>query len=321
MNVTESSASNGAVNKKLRQRFRSRDLQLFTLTIPTTVWYILFTYLPMFGILLAFKNYLPIKDANFFTSLIKAEWTGFDNFKYLFLTPDAFIIFRNTIVYNVFFILIGLALSVAMALMISELHSKRLQKVTQTMIFMPYFLSWAVVNYFVYAFLSPTRGLLNNILGTPGYQWYMEPKYWPFIIIVLNIWKGIGYSMVVYLASITGIDQELYEAAMIDGASKWQQCRYITIPMLQNIVLILLIMNAGSILRSDIGLFYIVPRGSGPLADVTQTIDVYVYNGLMGRNNLGFSAAAALLQSVFGMILILSTNALVKRINDESALF
>lgn len=310
--------------KMKRRKFTKDDLQLTILSFPTVIWYVLFTYLPMFGIILAFKNYRPIRGANFIQSLFASDWVGTQNFEFMFRTPDAALIFRNTILYSLAFIVIGLVINLSLALIISEIYSKRLQKITQTMIFLPFFLSWVVVNYFVYAFLSPTQGLLNSILasqGEPMKMWYFEEKYWPYIIIFLNQWKGMGYGMVLYMAGIAGIDQEMYEAAVIDGASKWQQVRYISLPSLKTLILILFILNVGSMLNSDIGLFYIVPRNSGPLVNVTQTLDVYVYKGLMGMNNLGFSSAAAMLKSVFGLILILVTNGIVRKVDAESALF
>ena len=255
---------------------------------------------------------------------MKSEFVGIDNFKFLFATPDAWIMFRNTLLYNAVFIILGVLIPVTLAILISQLRSKVMAKVYQTSIFLPYFLSWVVVSYFVFSFLSVDKGLANSILkliGRDPVQWYMESKYWPYILIFLNVWKGMGYGMVIYLASITGIDTTLYEAAIIDGANKRQQVRYITLPMLQPIIIILFILSVGRIFSSDFGLFYRVPRNSGPLVDVTQTIDVYVYKALMGMNNIGFSSAAAFLQSIFGLVTILSANFIVKKIDPESGLF
>jgi len=207
--------------------------------------------------------------------------------------------------------------------MLSHLHSKKLAKVYQTVIFLPYFLSWVVVSYFVFSFLSADKGVANQIMtmfGKESVQWYMEKKYWPYIIIFLGVWKSMGYGMVVYLASISGIDKELYEAAIIDGASRWQQVKYITLPMLKNMIIIMFILAVGRIFSTDFGLFYRVPRNSGPLVDVTQTIDVYVYKALMGMNNIGFSSAAAFLQSILGFIMIMTANFVVKKIDSESGL-
>lgn len=310
------------MTKKLR--FRKNDLELTLLALPTAVWYVLFCYLPMFGIIVAFKKYRPLPDTNYIVSLIKSEFVGINNFKFLFATPDAWIMFRNTLLYNIVFIVLGILIPVTLAVMISQLHSRFLAKTYQTAIFLPYFLSWVVVGYFVFSFLSVDKGLVNSLLkalGRDSVQWYMEKKYWPYLIVFLNIWKNVGYGMVVYLASITGIDSTLYEAAIIDGATKWQQVRYITLPMLQPIMIIMFILSVGRIFSTDFGLFYQVPRNSGPLVDVTQTIDVYVYKALMGMNNIGFSSAAAFLQSIFGFITIMSANYIVKKIDSESGLF
>jgi putative aldouronate transport system permease protein len=232
--------------------------------------------------------------------------------------------FRNTLLYNFIFIVLGIIIPVTLAIMISQLHNKRIAKVYQTGIFLPHFLSWVVVSYFVFSFLSVDKGLFNQVMkifGRDSVQWYMEEKYWPYIIIFLNTWKGVGYGMVVYLASISGIDASLYEAAVIDGATKWQQVKHVTLPMLKPIMIILFILSVGRIFSSDFGLFYQVPRNSGPLVNATQTIDVYVYKALMGMNNIGFSSAASFLQSIFGLVTILSANLIVRKIDPESSLF
>jgi putative aldouronate transport system permease protein len=307
-----------------KHRATKDDLELILLAIPASVWFLLFSYLPMFGIIVAFKRYRPLPRSNFLTSLLKSEFVGINNFKFLFATPDAWVMFRNTLLYNIIFIALGIVVPVALAIMISQLRNKRTAKVYQTSIFLPYFLSWVVVSYFVFSFLSVDKGLINSTLkalGKETVQWYMEPRYWPYFLIFLNVWKGVGYGMVVYLASISGIDASLYEAAIIDGATKWQQVKHITIPMLKPIIIILFILSVGRIFSSDFGLFYQVPRNSGPLVNVTQTIDVYVYKALMGMNNIGFSSAAAFLQSIFGLITILSANSIVRRIDPESSLF
>ena len=301
------------------------DFELTLLAMPTVIWYILFTYLPMFGIIIAFKRIrAPKRGVGFLTHILTSENAGLDNFRFVFGGRDASLMFRNTLGYNTVFIILGMVTAVGLALMISQLHSKRLAKVVQTAMFLPHFLSWVVVSYFVFSFLSMDKGLINTFLSEAGrdsIQWYMQPQYWPYILIFLNLWKGTGYGMVVYLASISGIDGELYEAAIIDGAKKSQQIKYITLPLLKPIILIMFILAVGRIFSTDFGLFYQVPRNSGPLVDVTQTIDVYVFKALMGNPNYGFAAAAGLLQSVFGLIPILIANAVVRRIDAENALF
>ncbi len=309
--------------KKKRLPFGSDNFELAFLGLPTIIWYLLFCYIPMFGIFITFKQYKPV-GANFIDSLIKSKFVGFDNFKFLFKTPDALIVIRNTILFNIVFISLGIVVAVSLAIMISMLYSQVLAKFCQTLMFLPHFLSWVVVSYFVFSFLSSDKGLMNQIMKAMGkdpVQWYMEIKYWPYLLVFINLWKGMGYSMVVYLASITGIDASLYEAAAIDSATKWQQVKYITIPMLTPIITIMFILAVGGIFRSDFGLFYFVPKQSGPLYDITQTIDVYVYNSLMKLNNIGFASAAGLTQSVLGFITILTANRIVNSMNPDASLF
>jgi putative aldouronate transport system permease protein len=312
------------LGSRLKHILSSDDLELSVLALPTLVWYILFAYLPMFGIIIAFVRYRPIRGTNFVISLLRSEFVGLNNFRFLFGTPDAAIVFRNTLGYNIVFIVLGIVVPVTLAIMMSQLHSKKLAKVCQTAIFLPYFLSWVVVSYFGMAFLSVNKGLVNQTLvsmGQDAVQWYMSPQYWPYILIGVNLWKNVGYGMVLYLASITGIDATLYEAAVVDGASKWQQVKHITLPMLKPMMIILFILSVGGIFYSDFGLFYILPRDQGALANVTQTIDVYVYKALMRMNNIGFASAATFVQSVFGFITIYAANAIVKKVDAERGLF
>jgi len=312
------------VGSRLKQILSIDDLELSILALPTFVWYVLFAYLPMFGIIIAFVRFRPIRDTNFVGSLLRSEFVGLRNFKFLFTTPDAAIVFRNTLLYNIVFIVLGIVVPVSLAIMMSMLYSQKLAKVCQTAIFLPYFLSWVVVSYFGLAFLSVNKGLVNQALtslGSDPVQWYMSPQYWPYILVGVNLWKNVGYSMVLYLASITNIDGTLYEAAVVDGASKWQQVKYITLPMLKPMVIILFVLSVGRIFNSDFGLFYIMPRNQGALVNVTQTLDVYVYKALMRMNNIGFASAAGFLQSVFGFITIYAANTIVKKLDPERGLF
>lgn len=310
--------------ERKEKRFRKSDFELSLIALPTVIWYVLFTYLPMFGVIIAFKKFKPLPKTSFIVSLLKSDFVGLDNFKFLIATPDAWVMLRNTIGYNIVFIILGIVAPVTLAIMISQLYSQKLAKVCQTAMFLPHFLSWVVVSYFVFAFLSADKGLINRLLvsmGGKNISWYAESKYWPYFLVFLNLWKGVGYGMVVYLAGISGIDGSLYEAAVIDGASKFQQVKSITIPMLRPVIIIMFIMSVGSIFSTDFGLFYNVPRNSGPIAHVTQTIDVYVYKTLMTKNNIGFSSAAAFLQSLFGFITITSANLVVRKLDPESSLF
>lgn len=309
---------------KSKSRFTRNDAELLLISLPTVIWYVLFTYLPMFGIIIAFKNFRPLPKASFITSLIKSDWVGIQNFKFLFATPDAWIMMRNTLGYNAVFIVLGIVVPVTLAIMISQLYSQKLAKTCQTAMFLPHFLSWVVVSYFLFAFLSTDKGLINKTLESMGRDlitWYAEPKYWPYILVLLNMWKTVGYGMVVYLAGISGIDQSLYEAAIIDGATKLQQVKHVTLPMLKPIMIIMFILSVGRIFSTDFGLFYNIPRNSGAIIDVTQTIDVYVYKALMSMNNIGFSSSAAFLQSIFGFITITTANLIVRKIDPESSLF
>ena len=312
-----------AVGRK-RRRFTKDDLELTFISLPTLAWFIAFCYVPFFGIVFAFKQYRYRPGKGFLYSLfVSSDWVGFKNFEFLFRSPDILNIFRNTLLYDIIFIIIGVTVPVTLAIMITQLYSRRLAKTCQTAMFLPHFLSWVVVSYFVYAFLSTDMGLFNSIITSLGGQpitWYQESKYWPFILIFINTWKTVGYSMVIYMASITGIDQTLYESAVIDGATKWQQTKSITIPLLRPVVSILFIMNIGHIFSTDFGLFFQVPRDSNSLVSVTQTLDVYVYKALMQSSNYTYSAAAGLLQSVVGCVLLMVANKVVKRIDPDSGL-
>lgn len=311
--------------KKKRRRFTWDDLELTFLSLPTVLWFIAFCYVPLFGIIFAFKNYKYKPGKGFIYSLfVHSNWVGLDNFEFLFRSPDIANIFRNTIVYNVIFLLIGITLPVTLAIMITQLHSRKLAKVCQTAVFLPHFLSWVVISYFVFSFLSTDKGLVNsigNLFGHPDILWYQSPQYWPGLLIFINTWKTFGYSMVVYMASITGIDQGLYESAVIDGASKWQQTWGITLPLLRPVISIMFIMNVGHIFSTDFGLFFQVTRDSNSLINVTQTLDVYVYKALMQSNNYNYSSAVGLLQSVLGCIFLVAANKIVRKIDPESGMF
>lgn len=313
--------------RKRRWRFAMDDLQLFFLSLPTALWYLLFCYIPMFGIVIAFKELRIAPGKGFLYSLfVNSKWVGLTNFEFLFRTKYAFTIFRNTIGYNLIFITLGVAVPVALAIFISELYSKKLAKVCQTAMFLPHFLSWVVVSYFVFAFLSTDKGLINNIIKSFGgqpYSWYKESGPWPFILIFMQMWKTVGYGMVVYLASISGIDASLFEAAIIDGASKNQQIRYITLPLLRPIMSIMFVLAIGRIFNSDFGLFYRLPLDSNSLVSVTQTIDVYVYKALFGatRPQYNVSSAASFMQSALGCLTLVIANRVVKRFDEDAGLF
>ncbi|GMQ64576.1 ABC transporter permease [Vallitalea maricola] len=303
--------------KKLKKHLKYYPLYLMML--PGFIIVLCMRYLPMGGIIIAFK------DMNYADGLFGSPWVGLRNFEFLFKTNDALLITRNTLLYNLVFIFLGLFLAVAFAIALSEIRNRFAAKVYQSLFFFPYFLSMVVVAYMVLAFLGMENGFLNTkmltALGIDKINFYAEPKYWPLILTFVNTWKYLGYSTVVYLAAILGIAPELYEAATIDGANKWKQIKYITLPGIKPIMIILTIMAIGKIFYSDFGLFYNVPMDSGALFPTTQVIDTFVYRAMMNLGDLGMAAAAGLYQSLVGFILVLTTNWIVKKIDSESALF
>ena len=302
-----------------------KTLALLTMVAPGAIWLLLLRYLPMGGIVLAFKDYkINPRNPSFISNLINSKWVGFKNFEYLFKTDATWIMFRNTLAYNVVFIILGVIIPVAFAIMMNEFTKKHVKKAYQTMMFFPYFLSWVVVSYFLNAFLDAQYGMIPAMQEAAGKEvtsWYTTPGPWPYLLVFANLWKNVGYSTVLYLAAITGIDANQYEAAAIDGASKWQQVLYVTLPHLRTMICILFIMNVGRIFASDFGLFYNVPMQNGALFSVTQTIDTYVYRAYIATGNPGQSSAAGLLQNVLGFVCILSANAIVKKIDPDSAMF
>jgi putative aldouronate transport system permease protein len=306
--------------KRKKLHWTKDDSELTLLATPTLIWYFLFAYLPMFGLIIAFKDFKI--HGNFIQSVISSKWAGLDNFMFMIKSNEAAIILRNTLGYNIIFIILGIVIPVMLAIALEHLHSKKLAKVYQTAMFMPYFLSWVVVAAVVWGFLSYDKGIANaflNSIGKDSVNWYMTPKYWPAFLVFMNLWKGLGYGMVLYLAAIVGIDPSFYEAAVIDGATKWQQTRYITLPTIKTVIVIMFILNVGHIFYSDFGLFYQVPRDSNSLFNVTYTLDVMVYKSLKS-STVGMASAAAFFQSVMGCLTTLAANAIVKRVDPDSAM-
>lgn len=309
-----------------------KHLAFGLMLLPGVTWLLMFCYLPMPGIIMAFKKFrlaMPPKDfwiqnPFIYSVFVKDAWVKLDNFKFMFTTPDALMITRNTVLYNVVFIFLGLFASVALAIGINELIQRRVAKVYQTLFFFPYFISWIVVSYLSFALLSSNYGMVNQILakfGIAPVQWYSTPAAWPFIFVFFNLWKYTGNGSIIYLATIAGLDQELYEAAAIDGASRWQQIRKITIPQLVPIMVLLTILAVGRIFNSDFDMFYSMVNNSGELRKVSTTIDVYVYNAIVNNGQYGLSAAASLYQSLVGFVLILTTNLIVRKVDPDMALF
>ena len=310
--------------QKRKNKPNKSDWEIVLMTIPTVLWYMLFCFLPLFGIIIVFKSYRLIPGEGFLFSLLKSDWVGFANFKFMLLNPHMSMIIRNTIMYNVIFLITDTVLPIAFVIGFSKLYSKRLTKFSQATALLPYFISWVAISYFVYAFLSFDRGMINKLLTTMGadpVRWYQEPAVWPAILILTHIWKNIGYSAVIYKAFLSSIDPSQYESALMDGASSWQMTRYITIPYLIPVAITLLILNLGSLFTSSFGLFYQVPRNSASILSVTETIDVYVYKALKENANYGFSAAASLLQNVCGCVLMLISNFIITKYDPERGLF
>ncbi len=307
----------GAVSRK------KKTFWLTTMMLPGAVWLLLIRYLPMFGVVIAFKNYQAFRPNTFWNNIVKSEFVGLKNFAFL-NSPDTAVMIRNTLGYNLLWILLGLVISVTFAVMMSELSSRFLARTYQTLMFFPYFLSWVVASYFVLAFLDPTSGMIPALQKASGMKvtnFYHDQTWWPLILTLCNLWKNVGYSSVLYLAAITGIDTTQYEAAAVDGASRLQQVFYVTLPNIRTMIIILLIMNVGKIFNADFGLFYNVPQNSGSLYPVTQVVDTYVYRAYANTHDLGMSSAAGFLQSAVGLVCILAANAVVRKIDRESSLF
>ena len=305
------------VNKK--RNFMVNILPLLLIALPGIIYLIINNYIPMLGIFLAFKDYSFVKG------VFKSDWCGFENFRFLFQTKDAWIMTRNTLLYNIGFIAIGTVLSILVAILMCELGERVRVKFFQSALLLPNLLSWVVISYIAYAFLNADSGFINNTIlkwfGKDAIAWYSQAKSWPVILTFVYIWKNIGYMSIVYMASISGIDKGIYEAAEIDGANKLKQIFVVTIPMLKPTIITLTLMSVGRIFYSDFGLFYQVPQNSGALFNTTQTIDTYVYRGLMTLNNIGMSSAAGFYQSIVGFILVLFVNGIVRKLDDSNALF
>ena len=303
--------------KKLLKRIR-RFLPIYLFMLPGLAYLVINNYMPMPGLVLAFKKY------NAKLGIFKSPWIGFSNFKYLFATRDAFLITRNTILYNITFIIVNTVLAIAVAIILSEITG-RVKKFYQSAILLPNLISSVIIGYLVFAFFSVENGFINNqILNKMGKEsvlWYSETKYWPFILVFVSAWKSVGYNCIVYLSTLLGFDRAFYEAAAIDGATKWQQITKITLPLLRPTIIMLTMMAIGRIFYSDFGLFYQVPMNQGQLFPVTQTIDTYVYRALLQQSDIAKSSAAGLYQSVVGFILVLGANLLVRKVDRDSALF
>ena len=293
-----------------------RTLPLILMMVPGLLYLIANNYLPMFGIMIAFKK------INFAQGIFASPWVGLDNFKFLFKTKDAWMMIRNTVCYNLVWIVIDLIVAVFIALCMAEISTRKAAKVIQPVICFPSMVSAVLLSFIVYAFLSVSYGYLNTtVFADSPKNWYATAKYWPIILTIVHLWQNAGQSSIVYMASIGGIDKSLYESARLDGAGKWAQIRHITLPMLRPMIILMTLLAVGRIFNSDFGLFYQVPLGSGLLYSTTQTIDTYVYRSLLELNNVSMSSAASVFQAVIGFVLVLTSNLLVSLVDPDSALF
>lgn len=301
-----------------RKMQKKNDLVLTGMALPPALFIFVFSYLPMLGLIIAFKDFKVSKG------ILGSAWCGLKNFKFFFQSTDAWIVLRNTIGMNLLFIALTLVFSVAIALMLNELRSRRTVKTIQTIMFFPYFLSWVVVSYMLYAFLNHNYGIINTALaalGLPSVAWYSESKYWPWILTFMYIWKNAGYNAIIYYASIMGIDESYYEAAAIDGATRRQITWRITLPLLKKIIICMTLLQIGRVMYSDFGLFYQLPRDMGALFSTTQVLDTYIFRMLRVTGNVGVSAAVGCFQAIVGFILIMTANGIVRKIDKESAMF
>lgn len=291
---------------------------LLLMLLPAVAYVIIFSYIPMTGIVLAFKDY------QYAGGIYGSPWSGLNNFQSLLIAGKLWEVTRNTFLYNLAFIALGVVFEMGSAILLNEIVFKKFKKIAQTSMFLPYFISWVVAGAIMYNVFNYERGVVNhilNLIGLEAFDLYNTPEAWPFVLIFLKIWKGTGYGSVVYLAAITGLDQEMFEAATIDGAKAWQKVRYITIPSLIPTMMILVLLAIGNIFRGDFGLFYQTVKSSALLQPVTDVIDTYVFRLLINNSDVGVSAAAGLYQSVLCFITITICNQLVKKAQPDYALY
>lgn len=303
---------------KEQNNMKKRGRHLLTMAALPIIQIFVFCYLPMFGLIIAFKDY------RFNTGILGSKWVGLDNFKFFVTSADFSRIAWNTIYMNFIFIIMEIIFGVLVAVLLFEISSRKATKVYQTILITPNFLSWVVVAYMVYAFLSPEYGFINAVLQNFGFDkinWYGEAKYWPAILTISFLWKSVGMKSIYYYAGLMGIDTSLFEAAQIDGANKFQQVRYIMIPCIRQLVVMLFILSVGNIFRADFGLFYQVPKNVGVLYSATDVMDTYIFRSLKEVGDMSMTSAAGFLQSVIGLVTVLITNAIAKKVDSGSALF
>ncbi len=306
------------VNKNLRKRKIIKTCQVYSLGIIPLILIFIFNYIPMFGIIIAFKDY------KYSDGIFGSRWVGFDNFELFVRSKDFALLVRNTVGLNALFIVAGVIAALLLAILLYELTSRLSTKIFQTILITPNFLSWVVVAYMGYAILHPMHGTLNGLIGKFGIapvDWYSTPGAWPFILLVASVWKHFGMDSVIYYAALMGIDTSLFEVAKIEGATWWQKVRYVILPSLTSLITILTILKIGGIFRADFGLFYQLTRNVGKLYEVTDVMDTYIFRTMRELGDMSISSAAGLLQSVVGFILVMTTNAVVKKLDPDRALF
>ena len=293
-------------------------LPFYIMMVPGIIYLIINNYIPMAGLVVAFKKYSYAKG------IWGSKWNGLENFR-VFFNTDMMKVIVNTLGYNAVFIITSTVLSVAVAILINDIKGEKMKKLFQTIFLVPHLISIVIIAYLTYAFLAGETGFINNsilpLFGKTPVSWYSSPKYWPFILVFVYLWKTFGYNAIIYYATIAGIDPTYYEAASVDGAGIWTKIKSITLSELKPTIITMTLMSIGRIFYSDFGLFYQVPMNSGSLIDATQTIDTYIYRGLINNANIGMSSAACFVQSILGFVLVLTSNWVVRRISRENALF
>jgi putative aldouronate transport system permease protein len=320
-------AAADTVSKKKKQVSKSflsrewiqlkKNAELAFIVLPGIIKILIFSYLPMIGVIIAFKEY------RYDQGIFGSKWVGLKNFEFFFASDVAWRVVRNTVLYEFGYIVLTTLCAMAFAVMLNEI-SRKLTKVYQTALFLPHFLSWVVVFYIVYSFLDVRHGLLNKLMVSAGFEeinWYLQSEPWPFILNAVAIWKRIGYSTLIYYAAIMAISQEYYEAAKMDGASRWKMATQITIPMIMPLISILIILSIGSLFAGDFGLHFFIPNNSGMTYPTTDIIDTYIYRALLNIGDVGMSAAIGLFQSIVGLVLVIVVNAIVKKLNSENSLW
>ena len=305
--------------KKQNLKKMKRQLPLYLMALPGILYLLINNYLPMTGLVVAFKEF------NYRDGIWGSPWNGVNNFKYLFSTSTSLIITRNTLLYNLAFIVLNTLVALTIAILLNEIRKGIHIKFFQTVILLPYLLSIIIVGYLVYAFRGNDLGFVNTQiltkLGMNTIEWYSQPKYWPFILLFVNTLKNFGFLAIIYYASVISIGKDYYEAAELDGAGKMKQIWYITLPFLKPTIIMMVLLAVGKVFYSDFGLFYQVPQNSGALFSVTNTIDTYVYRSLIQLGDVGMASAAGVYQSIVGFILVFLTNLLVRKISPSNALF